>query len=186
MDLNHADITHLLADLSAGNARAADALFPLLYDELHRIAHRQLRSERADHTLCTTALVNEAYVRLVDQQRAQWQNRAQFLAVAARAMRRILVDYARRVRSGKRGGEWQRLALDDVELAVEERADMLVALDDALARLASLNPRLTQVVECRFFGGMTEAETAAALGLTERTVRRDWVKAKGWLNTELV
>jgi RNA polymerase sigma factor (TIGR02999 family) len=185
MDLHRDDITELLADLSGGDARAADALFPLLYDELHRIAHRQLRSERSDHTLCTTALVNEAYVRLVDQQRAQWQNRAQFLAVAARAMRRILVDHARRVRAGKRGGEWQRLALDDVEVAVEERAGMLVALDDALARLAALNPRLTQVVECRFFGGMTETETAAALGLTERTVRRDWVKAKGWLNTEL-
>lgn len=178
-------VTALLVDLAAGDARAADALFPLLYEELRRIAHRQLQGERAGHTLCTTALVNEAYLRLVDQRRAQWQNRAQFLAVAARAFRRILVDHARRHRTDKRGGGWERLELEAVEIAVEERAEALVALDDALERLDGFSPRLRQVVECRFFGGMTEPETAAALGLTDRTVRRDWVKAKGWLAGEL-
>lgn len=178
-------VTALLAGLANGDAAASDALFPLLYEELRRVAHRQLRAERAGHTLCTTALVHEAYLRLVDQTRAQWVNRAQFLSVAARAMRRVLIDYARRYRAGKRGGGWDRLDLDDVDVPVAERAESLLALDDALERLTVLNPRLTQVVECRFFGGMTEPEIADALGLTERTVRRDWVKAKAWLHDEL-
>lgn len=180
-----AGVTALLVDLAGGNDAAANALFPLLYDELRGIAQRQLRAERGDHTLSPTALVHEAYLRLVDQTRAQWVNRAQFLAVAARAMRRILVDYARRVRADKRGGGWERLDLDDVQIPMTERAEALIALDDALARLALLNPRLTELVECRFFGGMTEEETALALGVTDRTVRRDWVKAKGWLAGEL-
>jgi RNA polymerase sigma factor (TIGR02999 family) len=115
----------------------------------------------------------------------QWVNRAQFFAVAARLMRRILLDHARRVHAGKRGGGWDRLSLDQAEIPMEERAAELIALDDALERLTALNPRLTQVVECRFFGGMTEEETAAALGITDRTVRRDWVKAKAWLHQEL-
>ena len=164
---------------------AAESMFPLLYDELRRIAHRQLGLERTGHTLSTTALVHEAYVKLADQTRARFESRAHFLAVAAQAMRRILVEYARKVSTDKRGGKWRRLDLDRVEIPVEERAESLVALDGALERLAMLNPRLSQVVECRFFGGMTEEETAAALGVTDRTVRRDWVKAKGWLLTDL-
>jgi len=164
---------------------AADSLFPLLYEELRRIAHRQLAIERAGHTLSTTALVHEAYVKLADQTRAHFASRAHFLAVAAQAMRRILVTHARKVRTEKRGGAWHRLDLDQVDIPVEERAEALVVLDGALDRLSALNPRLSQVVECRFFGGMTEEETASALGVTERTVRRDWVKAKGWLLSDL-
>jgi RNA polymerase sigma factor (TIGR02999 family) len=164
---------------------AAESLFPLLYEELRRIAHRQLAVEREGHTLCTTALVHEAYFKLADQTRAQFASRAHFLAVAAQAMRRILVGYARKVGAEKRGGNWRRLDLDQVDIPVDERAEALVGLDGALERLSKLNPRLSQVVECRFFGGMTEEETATALGVTERTVRRDWVKAKGWLLSDL-
>lgn len=168
-----------------GTFAAAESLFPLLYDELRRIAHRQLSGERAGHTLSTTALVHEAYVKLADQTRAQFASRSHFLAVAAQAMRRILVTHARKVRAEKRGGTWHRLDLDQVDIPVEERAEALVVLDGALDRLSTLNPRLSLVVECRFFGGMTEEETATALGVTERTVRRDWVKAKGWLLSDL-
>ena len=168
-----------------GATAGADSLFPLLYDELRRIAHRQLAVERPGHTLSTTALVHEAYVKLADQTRAHFVSRAHFLAVAAQAMRRILVTHARKVGTEKRGGRWHRLDLDQVEIPVEERAEALVMLDGALDRLAALNPRLSQVVECRFFGGMTEEETASALGVNERTIRRDWVKAKGWLVNDL-
>jgi RNA polymerase sigma factor (TIGR02999 family) len=166
-------------------AAEAEALFPELYDELRRIAHRHLGAERTGHTLSTTALVHEAYVKLADQTRARFANRSHFLAVASQAMRRILVGYARKVKADKRGGRWHRLDFDSVDLPVEERAEALVALDAAMERLAELNPRLSRVVECRFFGGMTEEEVAAALGLTDRTVRRDWIKAKGWLMREL-
>ena len=168
-----------------GHPAAAESLFPLLYDELRRIAHRQLSVERVGHTLSTTALVHEAYVKLADQTRAEFASRAHFLAVAAQAMRRILVTHARKVRAEKRGGTWHRLDLDQVDIPVDERAEALVVLDGALDRLSALSPRLSQVVECRFFGGMTEVETATALGVTERTVRRDWVKAKGWLLSDL-
>ena len=180
MDTEH-DITGLLLAWRAGDRGALDRLFPLVYEELRRIAHRQLGRERPDHTLGTTALVHEAYMKLVDQTRAQWTDRAQFFAVAARAMRRILVDYARRHRALKRGGERERISLDDAALVAEERADTLIALDEALKRLSELEERLSRVVECRFFGGLTEEETAEALAVTPRTVRRDWVKAKGWL-----
>lgn len=166
-------------------AAAAEALFPELYDELRRIAHRQLGAERTGHTLSTTALVHEAYVKLSEQTRARFANRTHFLAVASQAMRRILVAYARRVNAEKRGGHWRRLDFDAVEIPVEERAEALVALDAAMQRLAELSPRLSRVVECRFFGGMTEEEIAGAIGVTERTVRRDWIKAKGWLVREL-
>jgi RNA polymerase sigma factor (TIGR02999 family) len=169
----------------AGNPVPAESLFPLLYEELRRIAHRQLSGERDGHTLSTTALVHEAYVKLADQTRAQFSSRAHFLSVAAQAMRRILVTYARKVRAEKRGGQWRRLDLEQVDIPVDDRAEALVVLDAALYRLSALNPRLSQVVECRFFGGMTEEETAVALGVTDRTVRRDWVKAKGWLLHDL-
>lgn len=178
-------VTEILLDLRSGDDAALDALFQRIYDDLHRIARRQLRKEADGHTLCATALVHEAYLKLVDQTRVKWANRAHFFAIAARVMRRILVDHARRHRAAKRGGDWERLDLDDVEIPVDERAGVLIGLDDALERLARLNPRLSQVVECRFFGGMTEEEIAAALGVTERTVRRDWVKAKGWLHQAL-
>jgi RNA polymerase sigma factor (TIGR02999 family) len=183
------DITDALVALRHGAPDALDRLTPLVYEELRKIAHRQLGAERSEHTLSTTALVHEAYLKLVDQTRAQWSDRAQFFAIAARAMRRILVDYARRHRALRRGGAQRQLSLDDLEdsdaLAAAERADELVALDEALERLTTLDERLARVVECRYFAGLTEAETAEVLGVTSRTVARDWVKARGWLYQEL-
>jgi RNA polymerase sigma factor (TIGR02999 family) len=185
MESDH-DITDLLIAWRSGERGAFDRLFSLVYDELRRVAHRRLGREREGHTLDTTALVNEAYLRLVDQTRARWADRAQFFAVAARAMRRILVDHARRHQALKRGGAPARVSFDDDALAdaarvADERADTLLALDDALTRLAELDERLCRVVECRFFAGFTEEETAEVLAITPRTVRRDWAKAKGWL-----
>jgi RNA polymerase sigma factor (TIGR02999 family) len=179
------DITGLLLAWRGGDSTALDRLFPLVYDELRRIAHRQLGLERPDHTLGTTALVHEAYLKLVDQTRAQLADRAHFYAVAARAMRRILVDYARGHRAAKRGAGQPQVSLDEATLVADQRADTLVALDEALTRLTDVDARLSRVVECRFFGGLTEEETAEALGVTARTVRRDWVKAKGWLSQAL-
>lgn len=179
------DITDLLLAWRAGDRRALDALLPLVYEELRHIAHRQLGRERPEHTLGTTALVHEAYLKLVDQTRAQWTDRAHFFAVAARAMRRILVDYARRHRALKRGGPLVRVSLGDATALAEQRSDVLLALDEALGRLAELDERLSRVVECRFFAGLSEEETAEALDVTARTVRRDWVKAKGWLQAAL-
>jgi RNA polymerase sigma factor (TIGR02999 family) len=178
------DITGLLLAWRSGDRDARDRLFPLIYEELRRIAHRQLGRERRDHTLGTTALVHEAYLKLVDQSRAQWTDRAHFFAVAARAMRRILVDYARRHRALKRTAPAAERR-DDATAIAQERAQTLIALDDALSRLSEVDERLSKVVECRFFGGLTEEETAEALDVTARTVRRDWVKAKGWLQQAL-
>lgn len=184
MDHN-ADITTQLLAWRAGEASARESLFPLVYDELRRIAHRQMAGERAGHTLDTTALVHEAYLKLVDQTRADWTDRTHFFAVAANAMRRILVDYARRYRTDKRGGAPVRVSLTDGMLVAEQRADTLLAVDEALTELARIDERLSRVVECRFFAGLTEKETAEVLGVTERTVRRDWTKAKGWLHRTL-
>ena len=185
-------ITDALAALRGGDPDAMDRLVPLVYEELAGIAHRQLRLEVPGHTLSTTALVHEAYLRLVDQTRAQWADRAQFFGVAAHSMRRVLVDHARRHRAVRRGGANRRdvplealEATDAAGLAASERAEILVAMDEALERLAALDARQARVVECRFFGGLTESETAEALGVTERTVARDWVKARGWLYQEL-
>ena len=185
-------ITDALAALRDGDPEAMDRLVPLVYEELARIAHRQLRLEVPGHTLSTTALVHEAYLRLVDQTRAQWADRAQFFGVAAHSMRRVLVDHARRHRAARRGGVNRRdvplealEAIDAANLAAGDRADILVAMDEALDRLAALDARQARVVECRFFGGLTESETAEALGVTARTVARDWVKARGWLYQEL-
>ena len=175
------DVTGLLLAWRQGDPAAMDRLFALVYDELHRIAHRQLSRERADHTLGTTALVHEAYLKLVDQSRAQWSERSQFFAIAARAMRRILVDYARQHLAGKRGGRREQVNLDAEQLSLDERADALVAVDEALERLRAVDDRASRVVECRFFGGYTEEETTQALEITDRTVRRDWVRAKAWL-----
>jgi len=183
-------ITGLLLALRDGAPGAMDRLMPLVYDQLRRIAHRQLGSEATGHTLSTTDLVHEAYLKLVDQTRAQWQDRAQFFAVAAMAMRRVLVEYARRANAARRGGgpsgqKGARISLEDVQIPVAERAAVLVDLDEALHRLALVDARLAQIVECRFFAGLTESETAAALSLSQRTVAREWVVAKAWLFQEL-
>jgi RNA polymerase sigma factor (TIGR02999 family) len=164
---------------------AVEGLLPLVYAELREMADRQLRRESPGHTLSPTALVHEAYIRLVDQTRVQWRGRAHFFAVASQAMRRVLVDHARRHRAARRGGGVRPLALDEVEIPLQERAEALVALDEALHRLEQLDARMARVVELRFFGGLTEPEAAEVLGVAERTVRRDWVKAKGWLLREL-
>lgn len=184
MDARH-DVTDLLVAWRGGNQEALAQLIPLVHDELRRIAHVYLARERPDHTLRTTALVNEAYLRLVNTSRVQWQHRAQFFAAAAGSMRRILVDYARRYHAGKRGGGLGALPLDEGALVVEQRAEMLIALDEALERLGEMDVRLCRVVEYRYFAGLTDEETAEALGVTARTVRRDWVKARGWLFAEL-
>jgi RNA polymerase sigma factor (TIGR02999 family) len=175
------EITALLIDLREGRRDAMDRLMPLVYDELKLIAHFQLAGENPGHTLQTTAAVHEAYFNLIGLDRIDWRDRAHFFAAAAGAMRRVLIDYARRRRALKRGGGLRPLSLDDAAVDVDERADTLVALDEALTQLATHDERLARVVECRFFGGLSETETAETLGVTERTVRRDWVKAKAWL-----
>jgi RNA polymerase sigma factor (TIGR02999 family) len=176
----HTAITGLLADLRAGKREAFDQMLPLVYNELRRTARREL-SARPSDTLSTTALVHELYLKFARAQHADWQNRAHFLGVASVAMRHILVDRARRRRAGKRGGLQTAVTLDEGLVGSDPHADSLLELHDALDRLALLDPRLARVVECRFFGGMTEMETAEALSITERTVRRDWVKARGLL-----
>jgi len=185
-------ITEALHDLRGGTPGALDRLVPLVYGDLARIAHRQLGLEDSGHTLATSDLVHEAYIRLVDQTRVHWNDRAHFFAVAAHVMRRVLVDHARQRQAARRGGPTRRvISLDEIDSAnsggatADQRADVLVAMDEALERLATLDSRQARVVECRFFGGMTERETAEALGVTERTVARDWVKARGWLYREL-
>lgn len=188
MDHPHAldtrQVTDLLPLMRAGDSEATNRVFSLVYDELRQIAHAQLRRERPGHTLGTTGLVHETYVRLVDQTRVEWRDRRHFFGAAACAMRRILVDYARRNLAMRRGGGAIRLTLDE-DTAAAERGEMLIALDEALERLASLDRRLSQVVECRYFGGLTEEETADLLGVTRRTVQRDWIKARGWLYLEM-
>jgi RNA polymerase sigma factor (TIGR02999 family) len=179
------EISDLLTQLRDGRREALDRLLPLIYDELRRIAHRQLGPGRSGETLGTTALVHEAYLRLVNPARPEWRDRAHFFAVAAIAMRQILVDRARQHLALKRGGDWRRISLDDTALAVEEQAQELLELDEALKKLSALDERLGKVVEYRFFGGLTEEETAEALRVTVRTVQRDWVKAKGLLYQEL-
>jgi RNA polymerase sigma factor (TIGR02999 family) len=177
-------VTDLLVRLRDGDPGAMDRLFPLVYGELRRIAHWQLRGERPGHTLSTTGLVHETYLKLVDQTRIQWRDRGHFFRVASWAMRRILVDYARSYRTLRRGGGLQRVPFDE-DLAIAERGETLVALDEALDRLAAVDERLSRVVECRYFGGLTAEETAEALGISTRTVERDWLKARSWLHLEL-
>lgn len=170
--------TDVLVELRSGAQASLDQIVTLTYRELRAIAHRRLAARGRGGTLATTALVHEAYLKLVDQSRAQWQDRAHFLALASLAMRQVLVDRARERRTLKRGGERRRITLDDEALAVDDPAEGLLELNDALDRLARVEPRLARVLECRFFGGLTEQETAEALGLTTRTVQRDWVKAR--------
>lgn len=179
------EVTQLLEEVREGSPDALDRLFPLVYDELRRIAHRALRRDEGGHTLSTTAVVHEAYLRLVDQERASWNDRGHFLAIAATAIRHILVDYARRQKRLKRGGERRPVTLDEAMILANERADTLLALDEALSDLAAMSERLSRVVECRFFAGLTTEDTAAALQVTTRTVERDWRKARAWLFSRL-
>ena len=181
-----AAITRLLLASRDGRADAMDALLPLLYDELHALAQKKLRYERANHTLNTTALVHEAYLKLVDQRQVDWQDRTHFFAVAALAMRRILVDYADRRNAKKRGGGAVVFSLDEaLDAVVEERGASLLALDDALERLEQLHPRGSRVVVYRFFGGLTYEEIAQVMNLSVMTVRRAWSFARAWLHREL-
>ncbi len=183
------DVTELLLAAADGDSSAIERLVPIVYTELRRIAHRRLAGERADHTLGTTDLVHEAYIKLADLERLNWQNRAQFMAIASRLMRQVLVDYARRRRAVRRGGGRPKVELEAVaeRLAAEsaEPTEEVLALHQALERLEEINDRHARIVECRFFGGMSIRETAEALSLSPATVKRDWVMARAWLNREL-
>lgn len=174
-------VTELLLEWQQGDSGALDKLTPLVYDELRRIAHRYVQRERDGHTLETTALVNEAYLRLVGGQQIEWQNRAHFFAVTAQVMRHVLIDHARRRHYAKRGGEAQQVSLEDASVMSHQRAAELVALDEALEELAKLDPRKGRVVELRYFGGLSLEETADVLEVSPMTVRRDWRAAKAWL-----
>jgi RNA polymerase sigma-70 factor, ECF subfamily len=174
-------VTRLLIELTNGNHAAVDALLPLIYDELRSLAANYLRRERPDHTLQPTALVHEAYLRMVDQTQVNWQNRAHFFGVAAQMMRRILVDHARSHRAEKRGADFQKLSLDEnIDKAVERSAE-LVALDEALKALAEIDEHKSRIVELRYFGGLSIEETAEVLGVSPITVKRHWRMAKAWL-----
>jgi RNA polymerase sigma factor (TIGR02999 family) len=181
MDSRSREVSALLADWSNGNEAAREELIPIVYDELRRLAGHYMALERKDHSLQATALVNEVYLRLVDQRSLRWQGRADFFALASWMMRRILVDCARRGQYAKRGGAAQRVSLDEAMIVSKERAWDVLALDDALTRLAAIDPRKSQVVELRYFGGLSMEEIAKALEISEVTVRRDWSTAKAWL-----
>ena len=180
-------VTQLLESIRQGHASAADRLLPLLYDELHRLAESFLRHERVNHTLQPTALVHEAYLKLVREDRTDWQNRAHFCAVAAQAMRRILLSHARDRAAAKRGGDAMRLTLSDSDVAaMPGMSDVdLLALEDALERLTALDARQARVVELRFYGGLTIEQAAEVLGVSERTIKGDWRMARAWLYTQL-
>jgi RNA polymerase sigma-70 factor (ECF subfamily) len=181
------EITAMLREWKGGNREALDELMPLVYDELHKQAARYLRRERADHTLQTTALIHEAFLKLVGQRDADWESRNHFFAIAAQAMRRILIDHARAKHQEKRGGPDLTVALEDVELpsgGTEQNVDLL-ALDEALRRLSEIDVQQVRIVELRYFGGLSLEETAAALGISRATVVRDWSVAKTWLRREL-
>ena len=174
-------MTQLLLAWGDGDQSALEKLMPLVYEELRRMAHQYMRREHPGHTLQTTALVNEVYFRLIDQKRMHWQNRAQFFAIAAQLMRRILVDHARSHQYAKRGGGAHKVSLDEGALVAEEQAADLIALDDALLSLASIDERKSRIVELRFFGGLSVEETAETLKTSSRTVMREWSMAKAWL-----
>ena len=179
------EITRLLIAHRDGDRMAFEELVPLVYEDLRRIARRQLARHRAQGTLNTTALVHEAYLKLVDQTRVEVNDRNHFFAIAARAMRQIIIDYARKRTAQKRGGGQFPVSLDNIQIPVAAQADTLLAIDDALERLSALNERLTRVFECRYFAGLTDQETAEALSMSLRTVQRDWMKGKAWLRREL-
>jgi RNA polymerase sigma factor (TIGR02999 family) len=178
-------VTRLLQDASGGNREAFDRLVPLVYETLRRLAHRALRNERSGHTLSTTALAHEAYLELVGLERIEWRDRSHFFAVAARAMRRILIDYAVSRNAQKRGAGVVPLHVDDVVIASDDHIDEMVQLDEALGRLEALNARAARIVECRVFVGMTISETAAALDTSPASVKRQWNAARAWLTREL-
>lgn len=178
-------ITQLLVKWGEGNQQALDELMPLVYDELHRLARSYLRQERRDHTLQPTALVHEAYLRLIDQTRATFHSRAHFFGIAAQMMRRILVDHARLHQAAKRGDGECKLSLDQVEQVTGQQAVDLLALDEALSRLAAFSPQQSRIVELRYFGGLTIEETTAVLGISHATVEREWSVARAWLRREL-
>jgi RNA polymerase sigma factor (TIGR02999 family) len=184
-DARPKDVTQLLIEWNRGKQGALDELLPLVYDELHRVAARCLQRERRSHTLQATALVHEAYLRLIDQTRVQWQNRAHFLGVAAQMIRRILVDYARAKQAAKRGGKAMRLLLDDAVGMPTRREVDIVRLDDALHDLGRIDPQQARIVELRFFTGLSNEETAEALSISPATVKREWVVARAWLFREL-
>jgi RNA polymerase sigma factor (TIGR02999 family) len=179
------EVTQLLIDWNNGNQSALDKLMPLVDRELHRLAHHYMRRENPGQTLQTTALVNEAYLRLIDQKHVHWKNRAHFFALAAQLMRRILVDHARSRQYAKRGGGAQRISFDEAMVVSHERGADLIALDEALDKLATIDPRKSKVVELRFFGGLSVEETAEALHISPVTVMREWSMAKAWLYNSL-
>jgi RNA polymerase sigma factor (TIGR02999 family) len=180
------EITRLLHQHLAGDAAAFERLVPLVYQRLHELARRQLRRQSKEQTLDTTALVHEAYLQLVDETGVSWQDRTHFYAITARAMRRIIVDHVRQRVALKRGGGQAPLALDDALIGgARDDPELVIAVDRALDSLAAFNERLARLVECRFFAGMTEEETAVALGTSLRTVQRDWIRAQAWLRREL-
>jgi RNA polymerase sigma-70 factor, ECF subfamily len=180
----HTDVSILLAEVTKGNQDAIPKLVPLVYDEMRRLANRYMRRERTNHTLQATALVHEAYLKLVEQ-RSDWRSRAHFFAVAAQVMRHILIDHARGHTRAKRGGAKEAVALDEALVFSEEKSAELLAVDEAMQRLAKLDPRQSKIVEMRFFGGLTVEETAEALGISPITVKRDWSLARAWLYGDL-
>lgn len=179
------DVTLLLSALTRGDEDAASKLIPVVYDELRRLAGSYMRRERVDHTLQATALVHEAYMKLVEQRSVNWQSRAHFFGVAAQLMRRILIDHARGHSRQKRGGEQQKVSLDEALIFSEQQAAELLAVDDSLNQLAKTDPRQAKVVEMRFFGGLSVEEAAEVLGVSPKTVKRDWSVAKAWLYADL-
>jgi RNA polymerase sigma factor (TIGR02999 family) len=185
MTISSNQVTVLLRKWSEGDESALEQLTPLVYDELHRLAHRHMRRESAGHVLQTSALINEAYLRLVDQPRIQWESRAHFFGIAARLMRRILVDDARKRNSAKRGGSLIQVPLDEVENLAQQQAANVVAVDEALQRLEAIDERQSQIVELRFFGGLSIDETADLLKVSPGTVMREWTFARAWLKSQM-
>jgi RNA polymerase sigma factor (TIGR02999 family) len=183
--LKQHEITELLAEWTDGSETALDKLYPLVYEELRRLARSYMKREAKGHTLQTTALINEAYVRMVDQKNVHWQNRSHFFAISAQIMRRILVDHARRYLHAKRGGGAQRISLDEGIIVAKERSEEVLLLDEALVNLARLDPRRSQVVELRYFAGLNNQEIASVLHISENTVMRDWNLARAWLYQQL-
>ena len=183
--IDNTQITRLLGRVVGGDREAVDILFPMVYEHLRKLAQNQLRQERKDHTLNATALVHEAYLKLVDQHEVSWQNRVHFYALAATAMRRILIDYARRRKAGKRGGDQVQITLNEEIMSSDTKTDRLIELDEALNRLETVHPRQCKVVELRFFAGLKEDEIAESMNVSVATVKRDWRLARAWLAREL-
>lgn len=184
-ETNSHEVTQLLISWSDGDKSALDKLMPLIYRSLQKIAHLHLNRERSSHTLQTTALVHEAYMKMIDQNSVHWKNRSHFFAIASQAMRRILIDYARRQIAEKRGGEGEKISLDDIDVASINPDQNLLALDEALNELEKIDPEQTRIIELRYFGGLTVDETAEVLQISPRTVAREWAMARAWLYRNL-